>query len=76
MSMKDIDGTPREFEQIVAGMDLSMLDGLIAFATRIRGQKHAERMARLQEEAQALGATVKLKGGSPRRGRKVKQPDQ
>ncbi len=59
--MKDTDTAAHidhAIENEIAAMDLPTLDTLIAVATQLREQKHAERMTKLQEEAHALGATT------------------
>ena len=57
-------------------MDLAGLDDLIARASELRQKRHAERMQKLQDEAHALGAVVKVNGKGPRRGRKPKHHDE
>lgn len=67
--------TSTDIDGLLVEMDLASLDAVIARATELRDQRHAERMEKLEQEAHALGATVKVNGHKPRRKRSSKAHD-
>lgn len=65
-----------QIDSMLMAMDFATLTSLIARATELRNQRHAEAMEKLQHEASALGATIKMNGHKgASRARRPKQHD-
>lgn len=68
--------TSTDIDGMLSELDFAALNAVIARATELRDKRHAEAMEKLQHEASALGATIKLNGQqSARRGRRPKHHD-